>query len=112
VQTADGGKGGIAEFFGGGDGQDDVVRRKLLGDVDEVDTNAGCRELVVRVMQLRLPRTLQQSRCPLGHIFDQDLTPPVQQEAIERRLVLVLGDGSARLARTASAPGKHFDGIP
>jgi hypothetical protein len=41
VQTAGGGKGGIAELFWRGNGQDDVVGRKLLGDVDEVDTNAG-----------------------------------------------------------------------
>lgn len=47
MQTACGGKSGIAELFRGGYGQDDVVGRKLLGDVDEVDTDAGCRALVV-----------------------------------------------------------------
>lgn len=88
------------------------MRRKLLGDVDEVDTDAGCRALVVTVMRLRLPHTLKQSRSPLGHIFDQDLAPAVQQEAVQRRLVLVLGDGSARLSSTASAAGQDFDGIP
>jgi hypothetical protein len=36
VQAARGCECGIAEFFGSGDGQDNVVRRKLLGDVDEV----------------------------------------------------------------------------
>lgn len=59
MQTAGGGKGGIAELFWRGNGQDDVVGRKLLGDVDEVDTNAGCRGLVVRVTGLTLQLTLQ-----------------------------------------------------
>ena len=37
MQLAGGGEGGIAELFGCGDGQDDVVRRELLGDGQEVD---------------------------------------------------------------------------
>jgi hypothetical protein len=41
VQTAGGTKGGIAKLVGGGDGEDDVVRRKLLGDIDEVDGDTG-----------------------------------------------------------------------
>jgi hypothetical protein len=41
VQTAGGTQRGIAKLVGGRDGEDDVVRRKLLGYVDEVDGNAG-----------------------------------------------------------------------
>ena len=44
-------------------------------------------------------------------MFDQHLPPPVQHEAVERRLVLVLGDRSAHFARAASAPCEYLDGI-
>jgi hypothetical protein len=42
VQGAGRGKGGIAQLVGSGDGQDDIAGRKLLGDGDEVDGDAGC----------------------------------------------------------------------
>ncbi len=54
------------------------MRRKLLGNVDKVDTNAGCGELVVMAMGLRRKHTLEQSRCSLRHVFDQHLAPTVQ----------------------------------
>jgi len=42
MQAAGRGKGGIAKLLGGGYGQDDVVGRKLLGNVDKVDGDASC----------------------------------------------------------------------
>lgn len=42
------------------------MRRKLLRDVDEVDSDT----------------CLQQARSPIRHVFDQDLAPTVEQEAI------------------------------
>lgn len=59
MQSAGGSKGGIAKFFRCGNRQDDVVGRKLLGDVDEVDTDAGYGELVVTVVGWTLELTLQ-----------------------------------------------------
>ena len=50
MQTAGGTKGGITELVGGGDGEDDIVRRKFLGDVDEVDSNAGCEVLAMMIL--------------------------------------------------------------
>ena len=41
MQSAGGGKGGIAKLFGGGDGEDDVAGRELLGDGYEVDGDTG-----------------------------------------------------------------------
>jgi hypothetical protein len=86
--------------------------RKLLGDVDEVDTNAGCGESAVMGVRLALKLTLQESRCALGHVFDQDLAPTIQQETVQRRLFFVLGHGSARLAGSASSPCQDLDSIP
>ena len=41
MQSAGRGQGGIAELFGSGDGEDYVAGRKLVGDGEEMDGNAG-----------------------------------------------------------------------
>jgi hypothetical protein len=41
VQGAGRGKGGITKLFGGGDGEDNVVRCEFLGHGNEVDGYAG-----------------------------------------------------------------------
>jgi hypothetical protein len=64
---------------------------------------------VVALSQMQVSHTLQQSRCTIRHILDQDLAPAVQHEAIQRRLVFVLGDGSPSLPSATSAPGEDLD---
>ena len=47
MQCAGGGEGGVAQLIGGGDGEDEVVRREALSDGDEVDGDTGCEVLAV-----------------------------------------------------------------
>jgi hypothetical protein len=54
---------------------------------------------------------LQQPRHALWRVLDQDLAAAVQQEAVQRRLLVVLGDGSAGFVRSACATGEDIDGI-
>lgn len=48
-------------------------------------------------------RTLDQARQPLRHVSQDDLPPPVLQEAIQRRRLLVVVDGIAHLGHPAGA---------
>lgn len=56
--------------------------------------------------------TLNQSRQTLGHIPQDDLPPPVLQEAVQRGGFLVLLDGTAHLGHPASASIEQGDLIP
>lgn len=112
MQCAGGSESGIAQLVGGGDCEDEVVRREALSHGNEVDGDPGCELLAVIRVCTKLVHTLQQSRSPLGHIFDEHLAPAVEHEAIQRRLLFILGDRSAHLARAASALLEHFNGVP
>lgn len=54
-------------------------------------------------------RALKQPRRPLGHVFDQDFAAAVQQEAVQRRLFVVAGNGTAGICGSAGAAGKDLD---
>ena len=55
---------------------------------------------------------MKQARRSLGHVLDQHLAAAVQQQAIQRRLVFILCDCSARLLRPAGSLGQDVDSIP
>lgn len=55
--------------------------------------------------------TLQQARCALGDVFDQDLAAAVEQEAVQRRLVWIGGDGGACFVCAACATSEDLDRV-
>lgn len=55
--------------------------------------------------------TLQQARRALGDVFDQDFPAAVEQEAVQRRLVWVGGDGCASFMGAACATGEDLDRV-
>lgn len=55
---------------------------------------------------------MEQAGGTLGHVLDQHLPAAVQQQAVQRRLVFVLCDGSARLLSPTGSRGEDIDSVP
>lgn len=54
---------------------------------------------------------LQESRSAIGHVFYEQFAAAVEQEAVEGRLFLVAGNGTANISGAARASGEDVDGV-